>query len=104
MNDSLLKVVNKMSDDFNKLSRMEKRHAILPEYPDVSIPDICINFRQAMNGAADPPTTKNIIKTIRFLECCLATWDYSYILSKDFDDCVKRMIELTLIEVENAAC
>ena len=64
------------------------------------LPEICIELRHAVNGAADPWPDKEIAETVRMLTMRLDTWHASIRWDQRFDDAVREMILATLELVE----
>ena len=84
------------------MTRLQKRDKILGT--DSGIPgilDICISLRCGVNGSCDPLDKKEEKKYIKFLECCLKTWEPSVSpISIVFDGLVYALIKATLEEVK----
>lgn len=75
------------------LTTIERRHEAYRIYPDISIPQICTDFRQSLNGSGYPWSEEENAATINLLLECLETWHPT---EDPFDDLVYQMILETL--------
>jgi len=82
------------------MNQMQKRHAILPNYPQYTdIVSVCQGLHSSVIGASEPyPLTEHVQKAA-FLRCCLETWEDQGGLSAIYDQAIQRLIEATLDEV-----
>lgn len=82
------------------MNRLEKRSAILSSYgKDFSILDVCLAVHGAACGSGDWYAA--IDRDVRFLRCCLETWDQPACnVNSDFDNCVRVLIKITIREYE----
>ncbi len=81
-----------------KLTRMEKRTAIFSNYPRYSIPQICMMWREAFSGASDSLTNERNQIILKFLRCCVETWETSIPPHELFDNAVIQLILATINE------
>lgn len=67
-----------------------------------TLPDICIRLRQQACGASDPWPPELAVATVNLLRERLAVWLPSHPTRQQFDDAVKRLVEITVEECGRA--
>lgn len=81
------------------MTRWEKRAEVLPDYPHLSILDVCFGLHTSMNGSTDTPySTDKYLQHFAFLRCCLETWEPGTTQPIRFDSAVMELIRATLDE------
>lgn len=83
-----------------KLTRLQKRALWLPSYGNgVGILQVCESLHGSTSGSSDPLKHGVEQHYVKFLECCLDTWDGPCGGSENFDLMVNGLICATLEEV-----
>jgi hypothetical protein len=68
------------------------------------LPDICIDLRSSLNGAAEPLGKQRTTETYRFLQLVVETWEPSsstWTEDLQIDDLVLQLVKTTLEYVQN---
>lgn len=66
-------------------------------FPEKTLPDICINFKQSLNGASDPWVEPSVETMREFLNTIIETWDDNSLKEeKEFDNAVLTMVKETI--------
>lgn len=65
--------------------------------PDATLPEICLDLRQALNGAADPWPDDTVKATLQLLRDVVATWQPPRSPHDgEMDTCVYRLVKATI--------
>ena len=80
------------------MTRLEKRSFILGTYDNgqITIPMVCMDLHTSHTGASDPLDYDLEERYIKYLKCCLATWEKSS--QCHFDFAIYQLIIATLAE------
>jgi hypothetical protein len=81
-----------------RVSAIEEQEAA---FGKATLPEICLNLRQAVNGAAEPWPLEDVNKAIVILSKRLMFWINGSEIGKRFDSAVYEMVAATLREVEH---